>query len=82
MTDPSKNDVIRKYFIPKYAYKVRRCVVFSNYYRRLVKKFPEITRCLINYLKKDTSFICTLECQQNFDMLKQKLIFPPVLQFA
>ena len=45
-TDPSKHKIIDNYPIPKDGEKVKRFVDFCNYYRRFIKGFAELTKCL------------------------------------
>lgn len=51
-TDPSKHKAIEQYPIPKDKDEVKRFVAFCNYYRRFIKNFAEITKCLNDQTKK------------------------------
>ena len=80
-TDPKKYDVIKKYPIPISADEIKRFVAFCNYYRRFIPKFAEIAKPLNTLTKKNTEFNWTENCQEAFDLLKQKLINPPILKY-
>lgn len=80
-TDPSKYEAIEKYPVPKDSDEVRRFVAFCNYYRRFIKDFAQITKCLNNLVKKGQTFEWNEECQKAFELLKSKLINPPILQY-
>lgn len=80
-TDPTKNETIRNYPIPKNADEVRRFVAFCNYYRRFIPDFAGIAKELNALLKKNATFTWTGACQTAFNTLKQKLIQPPILQY-
>lgn len=80
-TDPSKHKVIEQYPIPKDKEEVKRFVAFCNYYRRFIKNFAEITKCLNDQTKKGKEFEWTENCQQAFDLLKTKLISAPILRY-
>lgn len=80
-TDPAKNKVIRDYPVPKNTDEVRRFVAFCNYYRRFIKNFAEIAKCLNKLLQKKQQFIWSEECQNAFIELKEKLLNPPILQY-
>lgn len=81
LPDPEKIRVLEKYPVPENADEVRRFVAFCNYYRKFIKHFSEITIPLNKLCRKNESFIWSVECQKSFDLLKNKLINPPVLQY-
>ena len=63
------------------ATEVRRFVGFASYYRRFIKDFATIAAPLHKLMQKQASFSWTDECQQAFDILKQKLTSSPVLTY-
>ena len=80
-TDPAKHKIIENYPVPKDAEEIKRFVAFCNYYRRFIKNFAEITKCLNDQTKKGKVFEWTTECQQSFESLKKKLVNSPILQY-
>lgn len=79
--DKAKYATILNFPTPKDADEVRRFVAFTNYYRRFIPYFSDITAPLNNLLKKNVTFDWTKECQKAFDTLKQKLLSPVILKF-
>lgn len=79
--DPSKIEVLQNYPVPKDSNETKRFVAFANYYRKFVKNFSHIATPLNRLTKKGQKFIWTDECQQSFDILKQALMSPPILQY-
>lgn len=58
---------------------VRSFLGLANYFRGFIKDFATISHPLNKLLKKNTKFVWTTEAQTAFDIMKQKLISPPVL---
>jgi len=50
-----------------------------GYYRRFVKDFSSVAAPLFSLMKKGVRFHWSTECQQAFDVLKEKLMAEPVL---
>jgi hypothetical protein len=53
----------------------------TDYYSKFIKGYAKITTLMENMLKKDCQFGWIDECQQSFDMLKQKMVTAPILVF-
>jgi ribonuclease HI len=51
----------------------------AGYYRRFIEGFSKIARPMTSLLAKKVEFKWTPECQESFEMLKQKLTTAPVL---
>lgn len=81
LPDPQKITVVKNYPVPKNAEEVRRFVAFCNYYRKFIRSFAEITVPLNKLCRKNEPFVWTSECQNSFEILKEKLINPPILQY-
>ena len=64
---------------PKTVTKVRSFLGLVGYYRRFVQDFSIIVSPLTKLLRKNVKFDWTPECQQSFEILKEKLITAPVL---
>lgn len=80
-TDPKKFDSIKNYPIPKNADESKRFVAFCNYYRRFIKDFASIAKPLNELSKKGYTFEWTDDRQKSFEILKDKLMNPPILQY-
>lgn len=79
--DTAKFSVIKNYPEPKNADEVRRFVAFCNYYRRFVENFAEIVAPLNKLQRKGEPFVWTTSCRDAFELLKRKLVSPPILQY-
>ena len=75
--DPSKVEAVTSYPTPSNATEVREFLGIANYYRRFVEGFSAIATPLYQLTRKTANgFLWTPECQQAFDLLKQKLMKP------
>lgn len=79
--DPGKIKVLKEYPVPTNADEVRRFVAFTNYYRKFIPNFAKLTVCLTKLTKKNVKFVWSDECQKSFELLKEKLMSPPILQY-
>lgn len=79
--DDKKKVVIENYPIPQDKNSTRRFVAFANYYRRFISNFSVIAQPLNRLTRKNTSFEWTDECQRAFDILRKKLMNPPILKY-
>ncbi|GKB05411.1 reverse transcriptase domain-containing protein [Tanacetum coccineum] len=77
--DKEKIDVISKRLPPTNIKGVRRFLGHAGFYRRFIKDFSKIARPITKLLEKDTLFEFDDECQKAFELLKQKLIYAPVI---
>ena len=53
----------------------------TSYYRRFIDNFAKIASPLHSLTKKKSTFIWTTECQEAFELLKEKLTCAPVLVY-
>lgn len=81
LPDPEKVSVLQNYPIPKNADEVRRFVAFCNYYRKFIPSFANITIPLNKLTRKNSTFFWSKECQNSFNILKEAMISPPILQY-
>ena len=51
----------------------------AGYYRRFIENFSKIVKPMTEFLKKDTKFKWTEECEASFQELKKRLTTAPVL---
>jgi hypothetical protein len=62
-TDSSKIHAIKNWVVPTNVKEVRRFMGLVGYYRRFVKNFGLISRCLFDLLKKG-KYLCGLKRQR------------------
>lgn len=80
-TDHDKVQIIRDYKIPAKVSEVRSFLGLVGYYRKFIKDFSKIAEPLTNLTRKDVPFVWTEDCKQAFELLKQKLLEPPILAY-
>jgi hypothetical protein len=78
-TDSSKIHAIKNWVVPTNVKEVRRFLGLVGYYRRFVKNFGLISRCLFDLLKKGEIFVWTEKTEEAFQALKAALILALVL---
>lgn len=81
LPDPTKSSAIKNYPTPTNADEVRRFVAFANYYRKFIPNFATISIPLNRLLKKDVEFNFNKDCEKSFELLKEILTSPKILQF-
>ncbi|GJU56209.1 reverse transcriptase domain-containing protein [Tanacetum coccineum] len=77
--DKAKVDVIAKLPHPTTVKGVRSFLSHAGFYRRFIKDFSKISRPMTHLLEKNTPFIFSNECIQDFETLKKKLTEGPIL---
>ena len=80
-TDPAKTEKVASWPTPTNCRHVQQFLGFASYYRRFVQNFATIAKPLHRLTEKNSRFKWTEECQHAFDILREKLIYPPVLVF-
>jgi hypothetical protein len=78
-TDHQKIAAVINWPVPSKLREVRNFVGLRSYYRRFVQDFATIAAPLHALTKKNQPFRSTNECQNAFDLLKQRLTSAPVL---
>ena len=81
LPDPDKVKAVKEYPIPKNAEDVKRFVALVNYYRKFINNFAEKAHSLNNLSRKNVKFDWDHNCQKSFQVLKESIISPPVLQY-
>ena len=77
--DPSKIVAIVNWKPPRNVTEVRSFLGLAGYYRRFVRDFSIIASPMTKLLRKDVYYRWTPECQQSFEILKERLTTAPVL---
>ena len=80
-TDPAKVEAVCSWPTPASVHDVRSFLGLASYYRRFVANFASIAQPLHKLTEKKIPFHWTNECQQAFDILKNKLTTAPVLVY-
>ena len=79
--DPAKVSAVRNWEVPKTVLELRSFLGLASYYRRFIEGFSSIAGPLHELLKKNKVFQWSEECQNAFDILKDKLTSAPVLAY-
>ena len=79
--DPAKIDKVKSFPIPVDLTSLRSALGLFSYYRRFVPGFSKIAKPLTHLLKKEEPFSWTDAQQKAFDILKDKLVTAPILQY-
>lgn len=72
---------MKSFPIPQNQHDVRSFLGLANYYRKFVKGFSKVALPLNRLLTKHTPFKWTTECQDAFELLKEKLTNTPLLAY-
>lgn len=78
--DPEKVSAIAVWEPPTTRRQLQRFLGFANVYRRFIRNFSKLTRCLHDLTKKDHSWQWTDECQDAFLTLKAAFTSAPALR--
>ena len=81
MVDPAKIAIIVNLQPPSSVKQLRTALGHIGYYIKFIKGYAQITVPMEKLLKHDAKFIWTEECQQSFDLLKEKMVTVPILVF-
>jgi hypothetical protein len=64
---------------PKSVHQVRSFLGLAGYYRRFILNFSKISKPITELLKKDTKYVWSKDCDEDFHTLKKLLTTSPVL---
>ncbi|KAG7303852.1 hypothetical protein JYU34_010754 [Plutella xylostella] len=81
LPDPDKVKIMKEYPVPKNVEEVKRFIAFANYYRKFIPNFSDKVYSLNKLCKKNVPFKWDEQCQKDFELVKQSLLSPPVLQY-
>ena len=79
--DPKKVESVRTYPTPTNLKQIRLFLGPANYYCQFIPRFAHIAHPLTNLTKKNQPFKWTTECENPFDLLKEKFVSAPILTF-
>ena len=77
--DPVKLKGIKDWPTPTTIKQVRSFLGFTNYYRRFIPNYSQLSKSLTDMTRKDTTFQWTPIQQQAFDVIKSKFLEEPIL---
>jgi hypothetical protein len=77
--DSAKVKEIVVWSIPTTVIEVRSFLGLAGYYLRFIEGFSKIAKPMTSLLEKGREFKWDEKCQDNFDLLKKRLMSPPVL---
>ncbi|GJR22458.1 reverse transcriptase domain-containing protein [Tanacetum coccineum] len=77
--DRAKVDVIAKLPPPTSVKGIQSFLGHAGFYRRFIQDFSKIARPMTHLLEKETPFIFSTECREEFETLKKKLTKAPIL---
>ena len=80
-TDPGKTKIINAWSTPTKLKELRQFLGITSYYRRFVKDFACTAAPLYCLTEEGKPWNWTDECQEAFELLKRKLVSPPILAF-
>ena len=78
--DPAKIEVIVGFPSPKTQKEVRSFLGHAGYYHRFIEKFTKIVAPMFKLLIKYVEFQWRESCQNDFEILKSKLLVAPILR--
>jgi predicted aspartyl protease len=79
--DPEKIEMIKTMVPPSNVRSVREFLGLTGFYRRFIKDYSHLAKPLHSITHKDVPFQWSKECQNSFELLKEKLISSPVLVY-
>ncbi len=79
--EPSKISAIQNIKLPTSIKEVRQFLGLTGYYRKFIKNYAAISHPLNHLLLRGTNFQWIPECQNAFNILKQKLIEASILRY-
>jgi hypothetical protein len=77
--DPAKVKEIMEWRVPTTVTEIRSFLGLAGYYRRFIEGFSKIVKPMTSLLEKGREFKWDEKCQDSFDLLKKRLMSPPVL---
>ena len=80
-TDPEKTNAVKNWKRSENVSELRSFLGLVSYYRRFIKDFANIAKCLHALTSKNSKWQWTRECEDAFELLKGKLTTAPILGY-
>ena len=77
--DSAKISTIEKLPPPINVKGIRSFLGHAGFYQRFIKDCPKIVKPLCNLLEKDAHFVFDDNCLKEFQLIKEKLVFAPIV---
>ena len=81
LPNPENLAKIKQWPVPTTSTQVRQILGLGSYYRRFILGYCDLVRPLTLLTHKNKPFIWSIECQESFDALKQKLIGSDIMAY-
>jgi hypothetical protein len=81
LVDPAKIVGIVNLPPSKSVCQLKSTLGHTGYYRKFIRAYAQITVSMEKLLKKNTKYQWNGECQQSLDILKEKIVAAPNLEF-
>ena len=81
-TDLGKTESVTNWLPPNNVKELRQFLGLASYYRHFVKNFASIAAPLHRLTEKAKTWSWTLECEQAFNALKEKLTTAPITSIS
>jgi len=78
--DPNNISIIKRVSIPQNKRDCKSFLGLARYYKRFIKYFSKLASPLFGLLDKDSDFCLINNCQEAFEILKEKMIIAPILR--
>lgn len=80
-TDPAKVEAVRDWPVPRSVKEVRSFLGLAAYYKRFIEGFSQICKPLYQLCEKNRRFKWSVQCQEAFNIIKDRLSSAPVLAY-
>ena len=81
MTDPGKTCAVDEWKTPENVPELRSFLGLVSYYRRFIKNFAHVAKCLHELTSKNVKWEWTTKCEEAFQSLKSELANAPILGY-
>jgi hypothetical protein len=79
--DPSKLIAVKEFPTPKKLKDIQSFIGLAGYYRKFIENFSKLAKPLTKLTRKGEKFTWSIEQQNAFELLKEKLTTAPVLNY-
>ena len=80
-TNPLKVKAMQEFKVPRNVNELKGFLGLTGYYRKFIKVYSMIAKPLTCLLQKGVTYVWGEQCDKAFNILKNKLISDPILQY-